>query len=203
MADNTQITTEPKKVEQPVEQPAPDGVELSANDVRKSGVDVPQAVEAPAVPTTTFAPLSKRELRQKEREARRANRKAQREQEQTEQTEDGNEEEKPEEDKNDDKIALSDYSAVGDASGDNGGSGTKTGGGGNSTFTTEQTTDDSGGGNGGGSTPASQPVVRATTTPTSTDTSTKVVKGASQEQKVAIDPNTVGVGQINSVKPTV
>lgn len=202
MADNTQITTEPKKVEQPVEQPAPDGVELSANDVRKSGVDVPQAVEAPAVPTTTFAPLSKRELRQKEREARRANRKAQREQEQTEQTEDGNEEEKPEEDKNDDKIALSDYSAVGDASGDNGGSGTKTGGGGNSTFTTEQTTDDSGGGNGGGSTPASQPVVRATTTPTSTDTSTKVVKGASQEQKVAIDPNTVGVGQINSVKPT-
>ena len=199
MADNTQITTEPKKVEQsveqsaqkPVEQPAPDGVELSADDVQKSGVDVPQAAPAPAMPTTTFAPLSKRELRQKEREARRANRKAQREQErEQEQTEDGSEEEKPEEDKKDDKIALSDYSAVGDASGDNGGSGAKTGGGGNGTFTTEQTTDDnSGDGGGSGSTPAAQSVVRATTTPTSTDTSTKVVKGASQEQQVAIDPD--------------
>ncbi len=199
MADNTQITTEPKKVEQPVEQPeqkpveqpAPDGVELSAKDVQKSGIDVPQAAPAPAMPTTTFAPLSKRELRQKEREARRANRKAQREQErEQEQAEDGK----------DDKIALSGYSAVGGASGDNGGSGAKTGGGGNDAVATEQTTDNGGGG--GGSTPALSPVVRATTALTSTDTSTKVVKGASQEQQVAIDPNTVGVGQINSVKPT-
>lgn len=208
MADNTQIVTEPKRVEQPVEQPAPkpaeqpapEGVELKADDVQKKGVDVVPAAEAPAMPTTTFAPLSKRELRQKEREARRANRKAQREQEQTEQTEDGSEEEQPEEDKKDDKIALSDYSAVGDASGDNSGSGAKTGGGGNGTVATEQTTDNSS--DGSGSTPAPQSVVRATTTPTSTDTSTKVVKGASQEQKVAIDPQTVGVNQINAGKPT-